>query len=128
MTHWLQHQNLPGDFVLEADCELREPGEDGGVVRCRGIELTGEEITTHLESGKQVVRLAVCWDEQLSLLLCEDLVLRRLKFADKLVTEHDELGSEDPLARLDADFALMSELLSGLQTKILEVFGGEARD
>lgn len=128
MTGWLMHQTLPEDFTLESDCELREPGEDGGVVRCRGLELAGEEIDIHLQAGKQVVKLAVSWDEKLSLMLGEDLVLRRLRFVDELVAENDDLAEADPLARLDADFALMSDALSELQDRLIEVFGGEAAD
>ena len=128
MTGWLLHRNLPEGFVLGTDCDLREPGEDGGVVRCRGMELAGEEVDTHLEAGKQVVRLAVSWEEKLSLVIGEDLVLRRLRFADELVAENDELAADDPLAKLDADFALMSDVLSGLQQRLITVFGGEATE
>jgi recombination associated protein RdgC len=126
MTGWLLHSNLPEDFTLETDCELRDPGEEGGVVRCRGVELAGEEVDTHLEAGKQVVRLALRWQEKLSLVLGDDLVLRRLRFADELLAENDDVAEADPLARLDADFVLMSDVLSGLQNRLLEVFGGEA--
>ena len=31
MTGWLAHRNLPDDFALGEDCELREPGEEGAV-------------------------------------------------------------------------------------------------
>jgi recombination associated protein RdgC len=125
MTGWLLHDNLPPDFLLGVDCDLREPGEEGGVVRCRGIELAGEEIETHLVAGKQAVRLAVTWDERLQLVLGEDLVLRRLRFAEELLAENDDIAEADPLARLDADFALMSDVVSSLQTRVMEVFGGE---
>ena len=74
------------------------------------------------------LRLALEWDEKLSLLLAEDLCLRRLKFADELVAENEDLAEADPLARLDADFALMSDAVSGLQDRVLAWFGGEARD
>ena len=35
MTSWLVHSNLPDDFSLGSDCEMRDPGEDGGG-SCRG--------------------------------------------------------------------------------------------
>ncbi len=126
MTSWLMHNNLPEDFALGSDCELRDLGEDGGVVRCKGLELAGEEVGTHLEAGRQVVRLGVEWDERLSLLLCEDLVLRRLRFADALVAENDDVDEADPMARMDADFALMTDVVTELQERVMAVFGGEA--
>ena len=126
MTGWLVHRNLPDDFALGEECELREPGEEGGVVRCRGVDLLSEEVETHLHAGKQVARLSLGWDERLSLVLAEDLCLRRLKFADELMKENEDIPEADNAARLDADFALMSETVTSLQERILTLFGGEA--
>ncbi|MEE4659564.1 MAG: recombination-associated protein RdgC [Halieaceae bacterium] len=126
MTGWLMHSTLPQDFELGGDCELRDTGEDGGVVRCRGLELDGEEVGTHLQAGRQVTRLALGWDEKLEFLLAEDLVLRRLRFADALLDTHDDMDDADPMARLDADFVLMTDVISELQERIISVFGGEA--
>lgn len=125
MTGWLLHGTLPEDLVLGEECELREPGEEGGVVRCRGVDLLSEEVETHLHAGKQVARLSLAWDERLSLVLAEDLVLRRLKFSDELMKENEEIPEADVAARLDADFALMSSALSELQARLMALFGGE---
>jgi recombination associated protein RdgC len=125
MTAWLLHRSLPDDFTLGQECELREIGEEGGVVRCRGVDLLSEEVETHLHAGKQVARLALGWDERLSLLLAEDLCLRRLKFADELMKENEDIPEADQAARLDADFALMADAITGLQARILALFGGE---
>ncbi len=126
MTHWLLHSNLPEGFELGSDCELRELGEEGGVVRCRGVDLLSEEVETHLHAGKQVARMALHWDERLSLVLAEDLCLRRLKFADELVKENEDIAEGDEAARLDADFALMADAVTGLQERVMTIFGGEA--
>lgn len=125
MTAWLLHRSLPDDFELGQECELREPGEEGGVVRCRGVDLLSEEVETHLHAGKQVARLALGWDERLTLLLAEDLCLRRLRFADELMKENEDIPEADQAARLDADFALMADAVTGLQARILALFGGE---
>lgn len=125
MSAWLLHRNLPEDFALGQECELREPGEEGGIVRCRGVDLLSEEVETHLHAGKQVARLALEWDERLSLLLAEDLCLRRLRFTDELMKENEDIPEADPAARLDADFALMADAITGLQQRVLALFGGE---
>lgn len=127
MTGWLAHRNLPDDFSLGEDCELREPGEDGGVVRCRGVDLLSEEVETHLNAGRQVARLSLVWEERLSLVLAEDLCLRRLRFSDELMKENEDIPEADNAARLDADFALMSDAVTSLQERILALFGGEAQ-
>jgi len=126
MTSWLVNRSLPADFELGGECELRDPGEEGGVVRCRGVDLLSEEVETHLHAGKQVARLALGWDGRLQLLLAEDLCLRRLKFADELMKENEQVPEADGAARLDADFALMADAVTGLQNRILALFGGEA--
>ena len=126
MTGWLLHRNLPQDFELGQECELREPGEEGGVVRCRGVDLLSEEVETHLHAGKQVARLSLGWDERLQLVLAEDLCLRRLKFADELMKENEDIAEGDEAARMDADFALMADAIGTLQERILTLFGGEA--
>jgi recombination associated protein RdgC len=90
MTNWLVHRNLPEDVTPSGDCELRELTEDGGIVRCRGVEMPGEEVDVHLQAGRQVVRLGVSWDERASFTLAEDLCIRRLKFADELVDERQK--------------------------------------
>ena len=125
MTGWLAHRSLPQDFELGGECELREPGEEGGVVRCRGVDLLGEEVETQLNAGRQVVRLSLSWDERVSLVVAEELCLRRLKFSDELMKENEDLPEADDAARLDADFALMSDALSSLQDRVIELFGGE---
>ena len=60
------------------------------------------------------------------LVIAEDLCLRRLKFSDELLKENDEIPEDELAARLDADFALMSEAVIGLQERLLALFGGEA--
>ena len=126
MSNWLVHRNLPDDFVLGGECELREPGDEG-VVRCRGVDLLSEEVETHLHAGRQVARLALTWEDRVSFLLAEDLCLRRLRFADELLQENEDIPEADDAARLDADFALMADAVTGLQERILALFGGEAR-
>lgn len=128
MRSWLEQSSLPDDFSLRDECELLEAGETPAVLRCRGIDPVSEEIRQHLQGGMQVSRLALDWREQLRFVLGEDLCLRRMKFADAIVAENDELGDEDPLARLDADFALMAPALTELQDRLMVLFGGEDND
>ncbi|MCR9105461.1 MAG: recombination-associated protein RdgC [Gammaproteobacteria bacterium] len=127
MTHWLLHRSVPEDVELGTECELREPGEEGGIVRCRGVDLLSEEVETHLHAGKQVARLAISWDERVALVLSEDLCLRRLKFAEELMKENEDIPEADHAARLDADFALMSDAVTSLQERVLALFGGETQ-
>jgi recombination associated protein RdgC len=125
MSQWLTNATLPDDFAARDEVEMREFGDDPAVLRSRGVDLFSEEIRRHIDGGMQVVRIALDWKEQLSFVLGEDLCLRRMRFADALVKENDEVDSEDRLARLDADFALMAPALTALQDRLMALFGGE---
>ena len=88
-----------------------------------GMYLESDEIKRHIESGKQAVRLALSWQDQVDFVVDKDLSLRRIRFSDELKDINEELH-EDALARRDADCLLMGETLSTLQTAIAKMFGG----
>jgi len=60
MTHWLRGEPLPADFELGEECEL-QAGKDSRVIRCKNLDLSAPEITSHLDSGMFVSRLALSW-------------------------------------------------------------------
>jgi recombination associated protein RdgC len=123
MSQWLLNGGLPEGLSLGGDVDLEDPQEEGGVVRVRGMYLESDEIRRHIESGKQVVRLALSWQDQVDFVVDKDLSLRRIRFSDELKGINEELH-EDVLARRDADCLLMGETLSTLQTAIAKTFGG----
>lgn len=126
MTGWLRGEGLAAGFVLEDECELRDGGEEGGVVRCKGQDLAGEEIATHLAAGKQVTRLAVQWNERLACVLGDDLAVRRLRFLDVVQEQLEDTRAESLAEELDARFALMTGELARFLPALVEAFGGEA--
>lgn len=128
MTEWLRNAQLPTELTLANEAELREPGDEGGIIRCKNQDLLTEEIDRHLNAGKQVVKLALNWDEQISFILSEDFSLKRLKFSEKLVTEAEEASDGDALARFDADFALMTSSFKQLLPQLISYFGDSKPD
>ena len=126
MTAWLAECRAPVDFGLGDSCELREAGESGGVVRCRGQDLTGDEIGAHLAAGKQVTQLGLNWGGRVAFVLDETLVVRRLQFLDVVRESLRDSAADSPEAVFDAEFALMTGELALLLPRLLELFGGEA--
>ena len=114
LTGWIAGEPLPTGFALGDECELKDPIDGGAVVRCQRQELLGDEIRKHLDSGKQVARLALIFDDHLSFVLGEDLVVRKLKFLDGAVDQLENTERDSLNAELDARFALMSAELSRL--------------
>ena len=127
MSQWVLNGGLPEGLSLGGDADLEDPQEEGGVVRARGVYLESDEIRGHIESGKQVVRLALSWQDQVDFVLDKDLSIRRIRFSDELKGINEELH-EDVLARRDADCLLMGETLETLQTAIANQFGGLTND
>ena len=128
MTEWLSGDRPSGSFEPLDECELRDPQDEGGVVRCRHQELFSDEIGGHLEAGKQVARLAVRWDERINCVITNDLAIKRLRFEDVVNDELEHLDSGDQLALFDARFALMTLELARLLPALLEAFGGEGEE
>ena len=127
MSQWVLNGGLPEGLSLGGDADLEDPHEEGGVVRARGVYLESDEIRSHIESGKQVVRLALSWRDQVDFVLDKDLSIRRIRFSDELKEVNDELH-EDKLAQRDADCLLMGETLETLQKALTSEFGGLAND
>ena len=108
MSQWVLNGGLPDGLSLGGDADLEDPHEQGGVVRARGVYLESDEIRSHIESGKQVVRLALSWQDQVDFVLDKDLSTRHIRFGNELKEVNDELH-EDKLAQRDANCLLMGE-------------------
>ncbi|GGD65181.1 recombination-associated protein RdgC [Lacimicrobium alkaliphilum] len=108
MTDWLKNDNLPADMELLEEAEFKSPDESGAIIKCKHQALDAEEIQLHLSSGKLVQKLAIEWDDTLTTLLQEDLSIKRLKFSDVVREQNEDIPKDQQLARLDADFCLMS--------------------
>ena len=108
LTGWVAGEPLPDGLSLGDECELRDPIDQGAVVKVQRMELQSDEITKHLESGKQVTRLALNLDDHVSFVLGEDLVVRKFKLLDGAVDELESTERDDLRAELDARFVLMA--------------------
>lgn len=108
LTGWIAGEPLPEGLSLGDECELKDAADKGAVVKCQRQQLTGEEIGKHLESGKQVTRLALALDDHISFVLGEDLVLRKFKLLDGAVEQLESTERDDIRVELDARFALMA--------------------
>lgn len=108
LTGWVAGEPLPEGLSLGDECELRDPIDQGAVVKVQRMELQSDEITKHLEAGKQVTRLALNLDDHVSFVLGEDLIVRKFKLLDGAVDELESTERDDLRAELDARFILMA--------------------
>ncbi|UZV73958.1 recombination-associated protein RdgC [Pasteurella multocida] len=122
MMSWINEN--PTWLTLLEEVELLGTTESG-LIKCKNQDLNSAEIETMLESDKVITKLSLEWEDNLSFILCEDGTLKRLKFADDVLEKNDDILKEDIAQRFDADFILMTSVLSELTEMLLNEFGGE---
>lgn len=123
MTEWLNGKYPRQWFEPLQECELRDPVEDGGIVKCKHQDLFCEEVEKHLIAGKQVTKLALSWKDRVSFLLSDDLSIKRIKFDDIVTEELDHIDG-DQLAQIDATFAIMTLEFEKMIPQLIVVMGG----
>lgn len=127
-TGWL-NESIPlhSDFNLGTDCVLKDGGEDGGQIRGKSVDLTSDEVRNHLNAGMQAVKLAVGYQNALTMQMDEKLHLKSIKFSDTFQEKLDDIDAEDALAKFSASFSLMVLEFRRLVPALLEALGGEDR-
>ena len=124
LTQWLSSKSLPEGLVLGEECELKDPGEGGGTIKCTKQDLTVDEVQDHIKAGKQVTKLALSFDEKIHFMLNETLSISKIKLEGvKEDGEGEDLVVGASVAdKIDAEFALMVLELSQLFTHIRDWF------
>lgn len=123
LTKIMGHMPMPTGFALGDECELKDPADNGAIVRCRRQDMASDEIREHLQSGKQVTQLALTFEERMRFVLDETLTVRKFKLLD-IATEPLDQGDRDSAkAELDARFVLMAGEVGRLLEAIETTFG-----
>jgi len=122
LTAWIAGEPLPDGLMLGHECEMKDPVEGGAVVRCQHHELRCAEIDKHLDAGKKATKVALQFEDSLSFVLGEDLILRKLKFLDGALDQIEYSAEDDRQAELDALFVLQSGEIRRLFSLLEKVF------
>lgn len=124
MTTWVSEQSCPGNFDIENNCEMIDPEQEKSVIKCVGQDLGCEEIINHLKSGMMISKLAMSWDEKLSIVLDDTLAVKRISFMDVLQEQRKDINAESKEQQLDADFTIMVLEFGHLLDELFEQLGG----
>lgn len=124
MTHWLSSQDLPANFQLGHECELKDSQDEQSHIRGKYQDLTSVDILNHIESGMYVSKLGLDWNDALSFVLDDQMAIKRLQFSDELIEQHGNLDADTAIEQFDNDFALMTLELSKLLQELIAALGG----
>jgi len=122
MAHWLSSQEPPVGFTIDQECELKSADEAKSVVRYGRHPLDIDEVKAHIEDGKLPTKLALTWDDRVSLLLTDGLHIKKLTF---LETVFDGQAKDE--GGFDAYVAIATGELCKLIPDLIEALGGEGR-
>ena len=105
---------------------MLDPSVGSASVSWLDIELTDASVRRHVREGLRLDRLAVVFDDLLSCVIDQEGILRKLRFQGFADTdsEFDDADAEEPLARLDAEFALLTGTLRRLLASLRKHLGG----
>ena len=124
-SDWLSgKKGLPNQIEPGEECVMQSTEDQGAVIRCRHQDLSGKEISVHLDAGKVVTQLAIEWNQSLSFVINENAEIKRLRFSDTIVEQVETDGVNDEAAEFDARFALLGLELSQFLPALWETLGG----
>lgn len=109
-------------FSLGRECRMQDLSDSRSTVTWRESELTDQSIRRHVIDGMKLTHLGVGFDEILSCVINEDGVISKLKFIEGDATDTPDY--EDALARLDADFVLLTGTISRMIKAFRKLLGG----
>ena len=115
----------PPAFAAGRECRMLDPAVGSSSITMLDVDLGEPGVQRHVRDGMKIERLAVDFDGEISLVLGDDLVIRKLNLGALAAGGEEDLDDE-PLARLDADFVLATGVLVRLLRAVEKQLGGYA--
>ena len=134
MTDWINPssskcQNFLDDkFSLGMEAHFSSLGDGSASATVKNQDLSCAEVKAHLDAEQYVTKLALEFDDAMSFMLHDDLSIKRIKFADVIAEQNDDIDSDDAQGRLEADFTLMAGELNRMISNLHDEFNVEATD
>lgn len=123
MTQWVATGEAPDGFTIDRDLELQAADDSKSVVRYTNHSLEGKDIQGHIRNGKTASKLGMTWQDRISFVLTDQMLIRRVHFLDVLKSEGGE-EDQDPEEKFEIDFALMTGELAKCVADLAEALGG----
>lgn len=112
--------SAPAEFAVGRECRMRDAADAASVVRWTNFDLGERSIRDHVANGMRLTHLGIVYDNVMSCVLNENGVITKVKF---LGMDDDAEDHDDPLARLDAEFALTTGTLRRMLGELRKLIG-----
>lgn len=122
MTQWLKNGDAPDGFTIGQSCTLQDPQQQRRVIRCQHQDLLASSVQLFLKDGCEIAQLALSWKDQLQFVLSGDFSLKNIQCQEAVLALAKSDYTETPEQRFDADFAIMTEILSRLADDLCAQF------
>jgi recombination associated protein RdgC len=114
--------DAPRSISLGRECRMQDAVDVRSTVRWNDFDLTDKSIRSHVADGMRLTHLGIEYDNLLSCVISDQGILSKIKLLG--ADDADTGAEEDPLARFDAEFVLMSSALRGLLGELKTLLGG----
>lgn len=117
--------DAPARFALGRECVMLDAKDAGAKVRWTDFDLQDKTIRDHVADGMRLTQLAIEYDNVLSCTINASGVLSKVRI---LGADAKEARNEsDPVARLDAEFVLLTGTVRQLLADLKSALGGVAK-
>lgn len=116
--------DAPDQFALGRECRMQDAADGGSIVRWSNFDLSDTTIRNHVANGMRLTHLAIEYDNVMGCVLDENGVISKLRF---LGMDDDREEDDEPLARLDAEFVLVTGTLRKMLGDLKKLLGGFAQ-
>ena len=113
----------PLGFSLGRECRMQDVVDSKSIVTWRDFELSDHSIRQHVVEGMRLTHLGVGFDEVMNFVIDQEGVISKVKFIEAEAVEN---WGEDPMAKLDADFVLLTGAVRRLIEDLKKLLGGFA--
>lgn len=133
MTDWVRYdcmddkRGIDTIFTLGCEASFMSCGV-GAIATVKKQDLDGAEVESHLDAGKYVTKIALEYENSMSLIIHDDLSIKRIKFFDVIAEQNDDIDSEDIQSKSIADFTLMAGELNRMIRGLHSEFNVKASD
>lgn len=119
MAAWLVNNNPPQGFTIDRTLELKADDESKSKVTYNNHALDIDEIVDHIGGGKVVTKMAMSYEDQVSFVLTESLVLKKIQILDGAPLASDDVDA------FDADVAISTGSLRMTIFHLIGALGGQ---